>query len=135
MRRAADPRVRAMGVLAGDATDGMCGAFGNWEGLRAHRAATTARKMARGVDYSAASEALGVDRTPGSGLSGLTDEGRNDAADDALVWQIVMQTYFAAGGSGRYGAARAAFRTTRKPPPEGNRPAETARAEPEAEKG
>ena len=63
--------------------------------------------MARGVDYSAASEALGVDRTPGSGLSGLTDEGRDDAADDALVWQIVMQTYFAAGGSGRYGAARA----------------------------
>ena len=63
--------------------------------------------MARGVDYSAASEALGVDRTPGSGLSGLTDEGRNDAADDALVWQIVMQTYFAAGGSGRYGGARA----------------------------
>ena len=108
MRRAPDPRVRAMGVLAGDATDGMCGAFGNWEGLRAHRAATTARKMARGVDYSAASEALGVDRTPGSGLSGLTDEGRDDAADDALVWQIVMQTYFAAGGSGRYGVSNAA---------------------------
>jgi hypothetical protein len=106
MRRESDPRVRAMGVLAGDATDGMCGAFGNWEGLRAHRAATTARKMASGVDYSAASEALGVDRTPGAGLVGLTDEGRDDAADDALVWQIVMQTYFAAGGSGQYGALK-----------------------------
>jgi hypothetical protein len=106
MRRESDPRVRAMGVLAGDATDGMCGAFGNWEGLRAHRAATTARKMASGVDYSAASEALGVDRTPGAGLVGLTDEGRDDAADDALVWQIVMQTYFAAAGSGQYGALK-----------------------------
>jgi hypothetical protein len=34
MRRDVDPWVRAMGVLAGDATDGLCGAFGNWEGLR-----------------------------------------------------------------------------------------------------
>ena len=109
MRRAPDPRVRAMGVLAGDASDGLCGAFGNWEGLRAHRAASAARKRARGVDSSAASEALGVDRTPGVGLIGLTDEGRRDAADDALVWQIVMQTYFAGGGSGRY-----ALRATRE---------------------
>ena len=34
MRRDDDPRVRAMGVLVGDATDGLVGAFGHWEGLR-----------------------------------------------------------------------------------------------------
>jgi hypothetical protein len=75
---------------------------------RAHAAAVAARKKQRGVDSSAVSERLGVDRTVGVGLSGLTDEGREDVAHDALVWQIVMQVYFVAQGSGRYGDVRRA---------------------------
>ena len=103
MRRAKDPRVRALGVLASNETDGLCGAFGNWEGHQQHALNVIERKKKRGIDYSAVSERLGVDRTPGVGLQGLTDEGITDTADDALVWQIVMQVYFVASGSGKYG--------------------------------
>jgi hypothetical protein len=37
MRRHDDPRVRAMGVLCGNASDGLVGAFGHWEGLDRQR--------------------------------------------------------------------------------------------------
>jgi len=37
MRRHHDPRVRAMGVLCGNSSDGLVGAYGHWEGLDQQR--------------------------------------------------------------------------------------------------
>ena len=88
MRRDDDPRVRAMGVLVGDATDGLVGAFGHWEGLR--RQAEDER-----LDRRRGASTRGMHHAPGRGFAGLTPEAIDDAADDAFAWQTTLQAHFA----------------------------------------
>jgi hypothetical protein len=94
MRKHKDPRVRAMGVLVGNATDGIVGAFGHWEGLekqrekdRADRKSGNTHLITNGVNYA-----------PGEGLAALTEEAEDDVAEDALMWQLVLQAHFAGFG-------------------------------------
>ena len=105
MRRHDDPRVRAMGVLVGNASDGLVGAFGHWEGLdRQKENEVMEMEMATGGDDPRGrvhvSAAEGVDHTPGEGLVGLTQEAQDDVAEDALTWQMVLQAHFAGFGVG-----------------------------------
>ena len=99
MRRDDDPRIRAMGVLCGNASDGLVGAFGHWEGLDRQRDFESMdEEMAADHVTVAASDA--VNQAPGEGLEGLTQEAQDDVAEDALSWQIVLQTHFAGFGVG-----------------------------------
>ena len=91
MRRHDDPRVRAMGVLISDETDGLVGYKGHWEGLqrqwreeRRKREAGETALVTRGVNYEL-----------GGGLETLTADARDDVAEDAAMWQLVLQTHFA----------------------------------------
>ena len=79
-----------MGVLVGNATDGIVGAFGHWEGderqgerEKQDRKTGNTHLITNGVNY-----------TPGEGLSGLTEEAEDDVAEDALMWQLVLQSHF-----------------------------------------
>ena len=94
MRKHKDPRVRAMGVLVGNATDGIVGAFGHWEGLERQREREKQDRKTGNTHLIT----NGVNYTPGEGLSGLTEEAEDDVAEDALMWQLVLQSHFAGFG-------------------------------------
>ena len=95
MRKSEDPRVRAMGILAGDASDGVVGFLGHWEGLERQREASRARAKDLDAVENDAAGAGAVDFTPGVGLASLTSEAEDEVAEDALMWQLVMQVHFA----------------------------------------
>jgi hypothetical protein len=101
MRRHEDPRVRAMGVLCEDTSDGLVGAFGHWEGLDRQRDFERIdAEMAADHVSNVAAGVRSANQTAGEGLGGLTDDAQNDVAEDALTWQIVLQTHFAGFGVG-----------------------------------